>query len=315
MPQSYIDAPTIKRLSTLESGRTVLAMAFDWAVIAAAIAISQWAQHPLAYLAAVVVIGGRMHGFAVLLHDFAHYRFLNGRKQLSDWICDLFLAFPILTTVGSYRDNHLAHHRYTNTDDDPDWSFKLGRRKFTFPKSWQEGAVELLAYLVVIGSIIDIFGILHRLRDAPKPSRSYRLIRLGYYLVLATFFTLMGIWTEVVLYWFVPFLTTFFLFMHIRSVAEHFGSMDYSDELGGTRSILPHRWERAIFAPHHVNHHLEHHLYPSVPFYNLPQLHAALMANPAYRDRAHNTVGYTTGLVRETLSGEAHWHQSKMPAE
>lgn len=320
MTASYLDAATLKRLSVLQTWRTTAAIVFDWAVIAAAILISQWAQHPLVYLLAVVVIGGRMHAFAVLVHDFAHYRFTNGNKERSDWIGDLFLAWPVLTTIGSYRTNHLAHHRYTNTDRDPDWTFKLGKTKFTFPKAWQEGVMDLVSYLVVIGSIVDIMGILHRLKIAEKPPLSYRLARLSYYLAFALLFTAMGIWTEVLLYWFVPFLTTFFLFMHVRSVAEHFGSMDYTSELGGTRTVLPHAWERAFFAPHNVNHHTEHHLYPSVPHYNLPQLHEALMAHPAYAAEAHNTVGYTTGLVRETLVGQPApqpvWRpQSKMPAE
>ncbi len=30
--------------------------------------------------------------------------------------------------------------------------------------------------------------------------------------------------------------------------------------------------------PHHVGYHLEHHLYPGVPHYHLPGLHAALAA-------------------------------------
>ena len=301
--QAYLDAATVRRLSVLQPWRTAFAVVFDWAVIFAAIAVSQWAQHWLVYLLAVAVIGGRMHGFCVLLHDFAHYRFLDGRKPLSDWVCDLLLAWPILSTVASYRQNHLAHHRYTNTDRDPDWVIKLGTRKFTFPQSWQHAVLDLVSYLVVVGSIFDIFSITARLRAAPRRPLAYRLARLGYYLAFAALFTLLGIWTEVLLYWVVPYLTVFFLLMHIRSVAEHFGSMDYSHELGGTRSVLPFFWERAFFAPHNVNYHLEHHLYPSVPFYNLPLLHAALMANPAYAARAHNTRGYTTGLVRETVFG------------
>ncbi|MBD8063962.1 fatty acid desaturase family protein [Devosia sp. PTR5] len=305
MSQPYLDAATVKRLSVLTPWRTAFALAFDWGVIVAAIALSQWAQHWAIYLLAVVIVGGRMHGFGVLLHDFAHYRFLSGRKGLSDWICDNFVAWPILSTVASYRQNHLAHHRYTNTDKDPDWVIKLGKRKFTFPQAWQHAALDLVSYLVVVGSIIDIFSITARLKAAPKPPLAYRLARLGYYLVLAALFTVLGIWREVLLYWFVPYFTAFFLLMHVRSVAEHFGSMDYSHELGGTRSVVPYQWERALFAPHHVNYHLEHHLYPSVPFYNLPQLHAALMSNPAYAARAHNTRGYTTGLVQETLFGTA----------
>ncbi|QQR39890.1 fatty acid desaturase family protein [Devosia rhizoryzae] len=317
MAKSYVHPATLKSLSVLRPWRTALAIAFDWGLIAAAIAVSQWAQNPLVYAVAVAVIGGRMHGFAILLHEFAHHRFINGRKELSDWVCDLLLAWSILTTVASYRTNHLAHHRYTNTDQDPDWVFKLGNRKFTFPKHWQEGVLDLVGYVLVVSSIIDIFNIMGRLRLLDKSPLSYRLARLGFYVAMAAWFTVLGIWTDVLLYWFVPYLTAFFLFMHVRSVAEHFGNMDYSHELGGTRSVLPHLWERVFFAPHNVNHHLEHHLYPSVPFYNLPQLHAVLMENPDYALNAHNTRGYTTGLVRETLFGaEPGWQgQSKMPAE
>src|SRR5690606_18336368 len=122
MTESYLHPASLKRLSVLQTWRTAAAILFDWAVIGAAIAISQWAQNPIVYLIAVAVIGGRMHGFAVLVHDFAHYRFTNGKKEQSDWIGDLLLAWPVLTTVGSYRTNHLAHHRYTNTDRDPDWT-------------------------------------------------------------------------------------------------------------------------------------------------------------------------------------------------
>jgi fatty acid desaturase len=303
MAENYLDSTHLKRLSALTTGRTAFAIAFDWAVIALAIIVSQAADNLLIYLLAVAIIGGRMHGFGVLLHDFAHYRFIDGRKELSDWICELTLSWPILTTVAAYRRNHLAHHRYTNTDKDPDWVFKLGTRKFTFPQSWQHGVLTLLSYLVVIGSVLDVFSVMKRLGSPDKPSLSYRLARLGYYLAWAAFFTLTGSWMLFVLYWLVPYLTVFFMLMHIRSVAEHFGSMDYSHELGSTRSVLPFFWERAFFAPHNVNYHLEHHLYPSVPFYNLPALHKLLMQNPAYVARAHNTRGYTLGLVRETLSG------------
>ncbi|HTN61463.1 MAG TPA: fatty acid desaturase family protein [Devosia sp.] len=303
MAENYLDPVHLKRLSTLTPWRTVLAVAFDWTVIAAAIIIAESANNIVVYLLAVAIIGGRMHGFGVLLHDFAHYRFIDGRKALSDWICELTLSWPILTTVAAYRRNHLAHHRYTNTDKDPDWVFKLGTRKFTFPQSWQHGVLTLLSYLVVVGSVLDVFSVMKRLSNPDKPPLGYRLARLGYYLAWAAFFTLTGSWMLFLLYWLVPYLTVFFMLMHIRSVAEHFGSMDYSHELGSTRSVLPFFWERAFFAPHNVNYHLEHHLYPSVPFYNLPALHKLLMQNPAYVARAHNTRGYTLGLVRETLSG------------
>jgi fatty acid desaturase len=141
LSQSYVEAAVFKRLSVLQPWRTAAAIVFDWATIATCIVVSQWAQHLLVYLMAVLLIGGRMHAFGVLLHDFAHYRFIDGRKEMSDWVCELTLSWPLFTTVAGYRRNHLAHHRYTKNDKDPDWVIKLGTRKFTFPQQWQHACL------------------------------------------------------------------------------------------------------------------------------------------------------------------------------
>lgn len=276
-------------------------MVQDWAVIAVAIAISKWFANPLVYVAVVVVIAGRMHGIGVLIHEFAHFRFIAD-KERSDWIGDLFLAWPIFATIDAYRQNHLAHHRYTNTQDDPDWVIKLDADEFTFPQTRAKAIVNFLGYLIVVNSWHDIKGALSRVGGDRGSSRRYKLARLGYYLAFAAFFTAAGFWSEFLLYWAVPYLTVFFLLLHIRSVAEHFGSMDYEHELGSSRNVTPYFWERWFFCPHDVNYHLDHHLYPSVPHYNLPELHRALMDNPEYRRRAHITHGYSTGLVRECLA-------------
>lgn len=60
----WIDPRELKRLSVLQPHRTLLAISIDWALIAAAIAFSKYMQHPLAYIAAVMVIAGRMHALA-----------------------------------------------------------------------------------------------------------------------------------------------------------------------------------------------------------------------------------------------------------
>jgi fatty acid desaturase len=78
--------------------------------------------------------------------------------------------------------------------------------------------------------------------------------------------------------------------------------MDYDEELGSTRTVIPYLWERCFFAPHNISYHLEHHLFPGVPFYNLPKLSAALMRDETYRAKAHITRGYATGVLRECLA-------------
>jgi fatty acid desaturase len=63
---------------------------------------------------------------------------------------------------------------------------------------------------------------------------------------------------------------------------------------------LPSFLERIFLAPNNVNYHLEHHLYPSVPFFQLPRLHALLCAKPEFR-QAHMTRGYV-GVLQECVA-------------
>lgn len=303
--QSYISQKDIKRLSVLQPGRTVLAIAVDWAVIVATIALCERTGSWLLYLAGVAVIAGRMHALATIIHEFAHYRFIRN-KEASNWIGDVVLAWPLLATVEGYRKNHLSHHRYLNTDDDPDWTFKLGAREFTFPQEMRFAVLNLLGYLVGVSSVRDLAGLIRRISKDDDSTLGYKLLRLACYAAVAVGLTLAHAWQGFLLYWLVPYITLFFLIMYVRSVAEHFGStMDHSHELTASRTVIPHFWERWFFAPHNINFHLEHHLYPSIPFYGLRELHALLMANPAFARQAHLTRGYTTGLVRETIASSA----------
>lgn len=297
--QSYIGASDARRLSRLTPWRTAAALALDWAVIAAAIAAAEWTQSRAVWIACVPVIAGRMHGLAGLMHDFAHYRFV-ANKTASDAAGDILIAWPILATVDGYRRSHLAHHRYTNTGKDPDWVVKLGTREFTFPQEMRFALLNFLGYFVGVSSVRDMRAAFVRLKAEDHTNRRYKLARLGYYAAVAAVLTASGGWTGFGLYWAVPYLTCFFFFLYVRSVAEHFGAtMAPSSELNGTRTVLPHLWERWFFCPHHLNYHLDHHLYPSVPFYNLPALHAALERNRAYAGEGHVTRGYVTGLFKE----------------
>jgi len=179
---------------------------------------------------------------------------------------------------------------------------KVGSQHFTFPQKWQYALANIVGYLVTINSIRDMRSILARLnKESDKVPRPYKLKRLAFYVAVLGVIGLTGSWLGLLMYWIIPYFTVFLLFLYLRSVAEHFGSMDYEHELGSSRTVYPHLWERAFFAPHNVNYHLDHHLYPSVPFYNLPKLHALLLANPQYRENAHITRGYSTGVVRECL--------------
>ena len=85
--------------------------------------------------------------------------------------------------------------------------------------------------------------------------------------------------------------------MYIRLVGEHGALKVKGDIFDATRHVEPTWLERWLIAPNNVNYHLDHHLYASIPFYNLPKLHNALLENEVYRSRAKVTQGYFRGLL------------------
>ncbi|MEL6357266.1 MAG: fatty acid desaturase family protein, partial [Bacteroidota bacterium] len=253
------------------------------------------------YFLAVIIIGARMHALAILVHDATHYRFLKNRTW-NDRLTNLLCMYPIFSSLAKYRVNHLNHHRHLNTEDDPDWVAKLGKRAFTFPKSKQEFLLTVGSYLLLYQGVLDAYWFLKRFNiasKAEKPAADDKWMRPSFYVLLAAILTLIGGWKIFLLFWVVPYFSTFFLLQYVRSVAEHFGDLAYENELNGTRTVKTNFLERFLIAPHNVGYHLDHHLYPAVPFYNLPKLHQLLMQQPEFKRQAHVTKGYTWGLMNE----------------
>src|SRR5438105_8822807 len=94
-------------------------IAHAWAVILGSIALVAIFPNPLTYVVAVVLIGSRQLGLAILMHDGAHGCLSRDHARnmaLSQWFC----AYPIFAETAAYRSYHLQHHQRTQQDDDPD---------------------------------------------------------------------------------------------------------------------------------------------------------------------------------------------------
>lgn len=158
----YLDAHILKKLQKLESWRTASAIAFDWLVIAVCIYICEYSGSWLVYAVGLVIIAGRMHALASLIHEFAHFRFV-ANKKVNDRVGDLVTAWPLLVTVASYRQNHLQHHQNTNTLKDPDFVVKYGQERFTFPQQIIDVSRHLATYVIGVNSVKDLRTGLDRL--------------------------------------------------------------------------------------------------------------------------------------------------------
>ena len=66
-----------------------------------------------------MIIGSRQLGLAILMHDAAH-RALFGKQSLNDYLGFWVCGCPILADLYSYRRYHLLHHKYAQTEQDPD---------------------------------------------------------------------------------------------------------------------------------------------------------------------------------------------------
>jgi fatty acid desaturase len=302
-------AEDVRELSTLSSWRAIRAIGFQWAVIGAAAGVAIVSGHWIVYLLAIAVIGTRQHAIAVLAHEGAHHRLFRVRRT-NDIVSDLMLAFTMGVSTRAYRKTHLGHHSHTATDQDPDVQFaRQSPQLWGWPKPPREALVIFLKDLLGINAVLDArmtrWSAIGRLSPQSQDPLSplERALFVSFVAAALVGLALTGWWWQVVVLWAVPAVTVFPTISRLRAIAEHM-SLEGRSELNATREMLPSVWDRLLVAPCNVNYHLSHHLFPSVPFYNLPALHARLMKEPEFRKYAHITRGYfdtRRGLLSEVL--------------
>jgi len=281
----------LQNLSRLNLLISIYHIVQDWTSIVLAAALCQHLWNPLLYVAAVAFIGGRQHALLILMHEGAHHRLFRGRR-LNDWTAELLLAWPHFATMRAYREHHLAHHGFLNTDRDPDWRRKKDNSEWHFPKS----ATGLLG--IFVREVSGLGGI-NLLRLAASmgaaerlPSKVFKCLRLLFYLAACGIIIGIGAEKTFLLYWVVPYFTWLCFVMRVRSIAEHFAIYGASGASAHTRTTYAGPLARVFVAPKNINYHIEHHFFPSVPFHRLPELHALLMSHLEYAGSAHITVSY-----------------------
>lgn len=264
-----------------------LMLIIDYAVIAAAMALVALYPNPFAVIVALLLIGTRQLGLAIVFHEAAHRTLFNNRK-LNDWAGNWLAAYPIYLSADMYRAHHLDHHAKTWGDTDPDRSLADG-----FPVSKISMARKLLRDLFGITGVKQLIGTSYvaykvlRGEEVDAGTLPLRLDRrrvvqmlIGTLVTNGILFTLLWAIGQPMLYllWFGAWLTTHKLVVRLRSMAEHsVVPMPHpGDPFGNTRTTLTRWWERVFVAPHNVGFHLEHHLVMTVPQHKLGRFHQML---------------------------------------
>ena len=217
------------------------------------------------------------------MHEGAHGLIVNNTKNnnlLSQWIC----AFPVWSDTYGYRHYHLAHHRHTQTADDPDLSLSK-----PFPVNKLSFIRKVLRDIFGITGFVQRYELIFKTlltKDTKKDdgkrisgfqSKNTLFGILISNIIIFISFSAVGQWWYYFAFWLLPLLTFFQLFLRIRNIAEHAGVKDNCNDFNNARTTYANILERTFVAPYYVNYHLEHHLLMFVPCYKLKEAHELLL--------------------------------------
>jgi len=198
-----------------------------------------------------------------LLHEAAHYN-LFGNKRLHFWLQPLY-AYPFFQTLKGFQGEHLLHH-----------SDLMGPRDQTVDDYRRYGLDAAEPNLFYIWFIKPFLGgpTWYYLRSGPDfDSWSSRLQLAAFWLPLLFVCSSLGCLNLILHYWFLPLIWCFPVFQYWSEIEEHYNTRS------GARSNVS---SIDNFFKHNEGYHWIHHRYPSIPFHQLPQAHAALI--PANTD-------------------------------
>jgi len=291
-PQELFSPEEWAPLSARSRWKGIALIVHAWAVIVAAGAVFVIWPNPLTYILAVMLIGARQLGLAILMHEAAHgglHPNLKVNDGIGQWLC----AAPTGANLNSYRPYHLTHHKYAQQAEDPDLVLSA-----PFPTTRASLRRKIVRDLTGQTFFKQRFGpLLGKLKGArsdgqPKGAvfageaarqKPFLLWNLGLLVVLSA----TGLWWAWLALWIVPMATWFPLVTRLRNIAEHaLVARDEPDPFRHARTTRANGIERALIAPYYVNFHAEHHLFMHMPCWNLPKAHRLL-----------ETKGLTGGML------------------
>ena len=260
-----------------------------WAVIIAAGAMFILWPNAFTYLLAVMLIGARQLGLAILMHEAAH-GLLSKNRKLNDFLGGALTGSVIGADLLAYRNYHLKHHKYAQQAEDPDLVLS---KKFPVSNASMRRKI-----------IRDLTGqTFFKQRIAPLFRRTRGLLFSGVdrkfllaNLLLLIIASASGYWWAYFALWLIPLATWNPLVTRLRNIAEHACVDTDPNPWGVARTTITNPIESLLIAPYWVNYHSEHHLFMYVPCYRLKRVHQAL-ADRGLTGQMYVARGYANVLA------------------
>lgn len=285
----------------------ILYVVKDYAVIALFIWLSigvNWWFYPLS----VLMIGAHQRGLSTILHDSAH-----GVLARSRWLNFLLGTFPTAWAIFqrhfAYKKSHVhTHHPFLGrADKDPDFAFFIKEGVYS-PASdgiywrrvvlWPLLGSKTIAYLkyLIRNRYQMLLDRLEGKARAPAPDGwRHHFDRWGFvafWIAIAATAVHFDVWREILLFWIVPYLTTFHIIGWFIEMSEHCSSTSAPwVNVFMSRNRRSRHVEKWLTGINNDHHHLDHHLDPSTPFWLLPRAHAIRMRDRVYAEHCARSGG------------------------
>jgi len=235
-----------------------------------------------------LMIGSRQRALMNLLHEASHKKLFRNHA-LNDWVGRLLTAYPMGASFTAYQSNHFIHHGFLW---DPEKDPKIQRYRtlglITPPSHAFTFFRQQILWPLLLGPVLFNIKSALSLKDERADESPIRYGFLGVViLIVVVTHQFMGF----LLFWLIPFCTSFQIIRYWNEMAQHAGLPDYNAWMA-TRN-----WNSSAFIEWFIGshsddlYHLAHHLFPLIPHYRLSQAHRLLMQVPQYAN-AHHCDGF-----------------------
>src|SRR5690606_24509204 len=257
------------QLRRIDDLRNVGSVLLTWGQAALTIGAAIWIDHPLAWVAAFLLMGPAHARFAIISHEAAH-KLLFTNKRWNDLVGRWLLSYPAFIPFEAYRRSHFAHHREEFGPDEPDLNLYVG-----YPITRASFFRKLRRDAIGISGWKNFRGLLLALRS--RTARPVALRILAAQLLILVPLTLIGRPELYLFLWFGPWMTVWRVLNRLRAIAEHGGMTASPDRRLTTHVVRQSLLARFVLVPFNTGWHLAHHVDMGIPWRRLPDLHAELV--------------------------------------
>ncbi len=242
---------------------------------------------------AYLALGYLWMSMVTFMHDATHNTLFA--KPWKNWAFGIISMIPLMASFISFKEDHMEHHRYNRSPKDPD-AFTMGKRRI----------LDFVAFYgyIVAGALLSFvhFNFIYPVQRFNARKWTIHLcetlLMIVCYWLLLAWAQKHGVLGKTLEVWLVP-VYIFALFNSVRFIAEHYETPWNKGQLVGSRTITSNSLHSFFW--NNINWHIGHHIYPTVPWYNLIELHKlmkpAIAAEGAIVEKSYTGV-FLRALVR-----------------